>query len=43
MEKHKLNEIIKKETTKYFINQIENCILVNKIYRDRQIKMPDSL
>lgn len=37
-----MNEIIKKETMKYFMNQIENNILVNKLYRDGQIKMPDS-
>jgi len=38
-----MNEIIKKETTKYFMSQIENSILVNKIYRDGKIKIPDSL
>jgi hypothetical protein len=43
LEKHKLNEIIKKETTKYFITQIENSFLVNKLYRDGLIKKPDSL
>ena len=43
LEKHKLNEIIKKETTKYFMNKIENSFLVNKLYRDGQIKKPDSL
>ena len=43
LEKQKLNEIIKKETTKYFMNKIENTFLVNKLYRDGQIKKPDSL
>ena len=38
-----MNEIIKKETTKYFMSQIENSILVNTIYREGQIKLPDSL
>jgi len=43
LEKQKVNEIIKKETTKYFMNKIENSFLVNKLYRDGQIKKPDSL
>jgi hypothetical protein len=43
LEKQKVNEIIKKETTKYFMSQIENSFLVNKLYRDGLIKKPDSL
>ena len=43
LEKKKVNEIIKKETTKYFMNKFENSFLVNKLYRDGLIKKPDSL